>query len=203
MNTANCWKAQIIQKKNWIHWKCHPGLNHHQNHGFSPISMMNQTLNLGISNGGYIIPPIVLMVVGILGFLNHLKMVRNHRTQEFNRRFFRYFFLGQFLHHYVSVYLSEVKRKGYDITVVLIFQLCTPKIGEMIHFCLAHPLQMMWGWGVQATNKLVEIPGVHTLDPKKIPPPNPDRSERQADAARLLTTAMIHQVTLGWVVVKG
>lgn len=54
-------------------------------------------------------------------------------------------FFGQFLHHYVSVYLSEVKRKGYDITVVLICSiLYTKNCGEMIHFCLAHPLQMMY-----------------------------------------------------------
>ena len=107
------------------------------------------------------------MVVGILGcFESPEKTVRNHRTHEFTPQIFQVNLSTIFAPH-VSVYLLEVKRKGYDITVVLIFQLCAPKIGEMMHFCLAHPLQMMWGWGVQATNKLFEIPGVHTLEPKK------------------------------------
>ena len=125
MNTANCWKSQIIQKKidslEMSPWADPTTIK---------IMFFPQfrwwIKPLGISNGGYIVPPIVLMVIGILGFLNHLKMVRNHRTHEFNLQIFSGIFC-QFLHHHVSVYLSEVKRKGYDITVVLIFSIVYTK----------------------------------------------------------------------------
>ena len=80
----------------------------------------------------------------------------------------------QFWHHNVSVYLLEVKRKGPKAMILqwcLFFNCVHQELcGNFRHFCLAHPLQMMWRCGEfkPPTSKLARDFHCVLLDPSRL-----------------------------------
>ena len=135
MNTANCWKSQIIQKKT----------------GF----IGNVTL----------------------GFHQHLDNGLRPQYQWWIKPLGKQWWLYYPKHPNTSWQVIWTPKKHTQKPCQEVFG--CPGLTSILYCFIG-------GWNPRDP---------HTLDPKKTTPPNP---ERQADAARLLTTAMIHQVTWLW-----